>query len=595
MNSPDDSLKLAKRADRLAAKGEHAEAIRLWKNALVIKPDFYEAWRALSRSLFHQGEIKKAIAASKRAEACDPLTAEFAKIQQAMGVRDHQRAQQLAQDMIAQHAYHPRAIFTLAALSAMQGRHEDRAALLKEASDNAPANLHLRYLSVSAYEDGGAFEKAIEAARDLAKLEPSFDNLWGLMGLYLRHGFYEELSRLSEKAYAACDADLAKRSEIDLLCGQALKILGHRDAAISSLRDCIKHKPLSGAPWWALADMKDYHFTDSDRAEMSMITARSDIAPEQRIQAGFALGKAYELEGQYELAMDAYDQANALHGIRGFSGEAFAGAIARLKTAWTPEALTLQAKASETDIIPVFILGMPRSGSTLVEQILASHSQIEGTIEMMVLPEVKRRAHLRCVDRLGVSYLEGIGRLGADDLTRLGLDYLEGSALYRKAGKAYVIDKLPNNFEHIGLIHKILPRARIIDVRRNPMDCGYSLYKQYFRAGADYSYDLAAIGDYYNGYVSLMDHWDAHLPGKVHRVSYEELVSETEAQVRALLAFLKLPFEAECLAFYKNKRPVRTASSEQVRQPIYTKSVEAWRVVEKRLSPLRESLGKMVP
>jgi len=228
----------------------------------------------------------------------------------------------------------------------------------------------------------------------------------------------------------------------------------------------------------------------------------------------------------------------------------------------------------------------------LVEQILASHSQIEGTIEMMVLPSVKRQAHLLCQQKFQQSYLEGIDRLSVEELAQLGESYLDASALYRKEGKPFVIDKLPNNFEHIGLIHKILPQARIIDVRRHPMDCGYSLFKQYFRNGADYSYDLSAIGTYYNGYLALMDHWAEVLPQKVIEVKYEALVEYTEITVRNILDFIGVAFEPACLEFYKNKRAVRTASSEQVRQPIYTKSLGAWRSLEKRLDPLSESLGK---
>ena len=217
---------------------------------------------------------------------------------------------------------------------------------------------------------------------------------------------------------------------------------------------------------------------------------------------------------------------------------------------------------------------------------------VEGTIELPVLPSIKRRAHKLCADTLGGDYLEKVGEISATDLAALGQEYIDDSAIFRSEGAAYFTDKLPHNFEHIGLIHKILPHAVILDIRRNPLDCGLSLYRQYFAAGVGYSYDLRDIGAYYNGYLALMDHWDEVVPGRVHRVIYEELVAEPERIITRLLEDIGLGFEPSCLSFHKTERAVRTASSEQVRQPLNSAGIGQWRGVDGQLAPLKESLGQ---
>ena len=546
-----------------------------------------------SEMLFRKGDYRGAIATIGRAERSDPLVSVFGQIQRAMQQGDHQQASVIAQEMLQLIPFHPRAVFTLAHLHALRGEHEERANLLIDAIKHAPANLFLRRQSVAALEDSGDFVGAIESARALIKIEASFESILGLMQVLLRHGFNEDVLKLTDKAYSLCQKSLEKRSEVDLLRGQALKILGMRPEAIAALRDCLTHKASGGAAWWALADMKNYRFSDKDMKAMKTVLRNQNTTSDHRVQAGFALAKAHELNGDLSVAMDFYDEANGMHGTRGFQGERFMAAVESLSKTWNAETISMQGQQKKGVITPIFILGMPRSGSTLVEQILASHSQIEGTMEMMVLPSIKRKTHILCQKKFQKSYLESVKSLNAGELTKLGLSYLQGSALYRKENKPFVIDKLPNNFEHIGLIHKILPHAKIIDVRRHPMDCGYSIYKQYFRSGAHYSYDLSAIGNYYNGYLSLMDHWSDVLPAKVLEVRYEALVKNTKSVIQNILEFIGVDFEPGCLEFYNNKRPVRTASSEQVRQPIHSRSVGAWQDVEKRLVPLRESLGKV--
>lgn len=308
--------------------------------------------------------------------------------------------------------------------------------------------------------------------------------------------------------------------------------------------------------------------------------------------AAFALAKAEERKDAPSSTMARYHDANQLYPARSFNAEGFKAGVARITSLVTREALSQQANPRPKAPRPIFVLGLPRSGSTLVEQILASHSSVEGTMEQPTLPAIKQRAHLICARDMKGSYLTHLGQLSPAVLDDLGQRYLNGSDLFRPEGAPYFVDKLPHNFEHIGLIHKILPEAAIIDVRRNPMDGGYSLYKQYFTQGVEFSYSLENIAQYYNGYLQLMDHWDSLLPGRVFHLQYEQLVQEPETVVRALLDHIGLAFEPACLDFHKTSRAVRTASSEQVRQPLNAKGVGAWKAVADELEPLKTALGE---
>ena len=250
-----------------------------------------------------------------------------------------------------------------------------------------------------------------------------------------------------------------------------------------------------------------------------------------------------------------------------------------------------QASPKPTGPTPIFIVGMPRAGSTLIEQILASHSRIEGTMELMTLPNLERTIRIAGGRKFNENYPRSLRKFNQDELGAFGQAYLDETAIYRTS-KPFFIDKLPPNFERVGLVHKILPQAIIIDARRHPLDCGFSAYKQHFAGGHEYSYQLEHIGHYFNNYLQLMDHWDSVLPGKVKLVQYEDMVRDTEDTIRKILNHIGVDFEDACLRFFENKRAVKTASSEQVRQPIYTKSVGRWRTVSDQLKPLIDSLGE---
>ena len=309
----------------------------------------------------------------------------------------------------------------------------------------------------------------------------------------------------------------------------------------------------------------------------------------KQAQLHFALGKAFEQREQYAEAFAHYAQGNALRRLDApFDIEHFERRAARIRAFFDPAFFAERAGSGDPSRAPIFIVGLPRSGSTLVEQILASHSQRgrhHGAAE-----HHQHHAAIRRHGRTRDGYRRRSAAPRPAQLTALGSRYLEETAPLR-AGREHFTDKLPNNFSHVGLIHAILPHATIIDARRHPMDACFSTFKQHFAEGQTFSYSLDDLGRYYRCYLSLMDHWDAVLPGKVLHVQYEELVREPEAQIRRLLEHCGLPFEPACLNFHETRRSVRTASAEQVRQPLYTSGVGYWRHFEKELEPLRQALG----
>lgn len=582
---------LLREVDAFAVAGNPAAAIQRLKDALASHPRFYAGWIRLGSLLYAEKAYPEAINAVLAAEQCDPLEAEFHAVQQSIQKRDFAQAEAIARHMLEQEPGHPRAVFTLAHLAQTKGDDDGRISILEAGLEHSPANNFLRRFLVAAQEESGAYGAALETARHIADVDPSFESLWALASILFRFGQNMEALETCDRAQCFCISDPARQSEVDLVRGQIYRIVGQREKCVASLRAAIAGNALNAAAWWGLADMKTYRFSPADRTALHALVNQPAASPNQKSLAAFALAKAFEGAGDWDNAMQLYRAANDLWSGARFDPAQFAKAVDRLTGQFGPAALSAQANAQPESVQPIFIVGLPRSGSTLLEQILASHSQIEGTYELPVLPSIKRKAHRLCIDRSGGDYLANVGRLSPEALSALGQRYLSEGAIFRSGKFRFFTDKMPFNFEHVGLIHKILPNAVIIDVRRNPLDCAFSLYKQYFTQGSSFSYSLSGLGHYYNGYLKLMDHWDRVLPGKVLRVQYEELVAAPEAQIRTLLDHVGLPFEEACLDFHRTDRPIRTASSEQVRMPMYTDSIGAWRHVSPHLDALKTALG----
>ena len=437
--------------------------------------------------------------------------------------------------------------------------------------------------------------KWTEALNEIEHLmvdEPANPGLRNLKAAVLnRVGEYEASIAL----YRAVLNDYPRQPKVWMSLGHALKTANHNAESIEAYRRCIEIAPQFGEVWWSLANLKTFRFTPEDVATMRAQLERADLTNDDRFHFHFSLGKALEDAGDYAASFEHYAKGNALRRklIR-YDAEENAGHIERSKRLFTKEFFAERAGWGSDSPDPIFIVGLPRSGSTLIEQILSSHSQVEGTQELPDISMIARMIANRTSRAEGTAYPRALEKYSAEELRALGERFLERTRIQRKTSRPLFIDKMPNNWAHVGLIQLILPNAKIIDARRHPLACCFSCFKQHFARGQTFSYDLDELGRYYRDYVELMAHFDETLPGRVHRVFYENMVEDTEGEVRRLLAYCGLPFEDGVLRFHENQRAVRTASSEQVRRPIFREGLDQWRHFEPWLDPLKTALGDVL-
>lgn len=467
----------------------------------------------------------------------------------------------------------------MAELAGRIGRYRDAETLLRRALDLAPGFTPARAnLATVLYRQNRPVEAIAELDRVLAD-EPDNAAHSNLKAAALgRVGAFDEAIGL----YEAVLRDVPDQPKVWMSYGHMLKTVGRQADGIAAYRRALAIDPALGEVWWSLANLKTVRFDAADIAAMEAALARADLRDEDRFHLDFALGKAFEDAREPARAFAHYDAGNALRrrSVVYDAGET-RGFVDRSIATFTPDVFAARADAGCQASAPIFIVGMPRAGSTLVEQILASHSQVEGTSELPDIPVLAR------VD----GYPASVADLSAEALRDLGERYLERTRVQRRTGRPMFVDKLPNNWAHVPFIHLILPSAIIIDARRHPLACCWSNYKQHFARGQAFAYDLSDLGRYYADYVRLMHHVDAVLPRRVHRVIHERLVDDTEGEVRALLAACGLPFEDACLRPHETARAVRTASSEQVRRPISSEGADGWQAFDAWLGPLRAGLG----
>jgi tetratricopeptide (TPR) repeat protein len=474
-----------------------------------------------------------------------------------------------------------RAIRMLAELAARIGRLRDSETLLRRALEIAPAFTAARANLAVVLGRLGRPAEAMELLDELFSAEPDAIGHLNLKAATLgRLGDFEEAIGV----YARVIERAPRQPRVWVSYGHMLKTVGRLDEGIAAYRRAIELKPTLGEAWWSLANLKTVCFTAADVEAMRSALARPDLRDDDRFHLDFALGKALHDAGRFDEAFAHYSAGNALrrrHHPARVGG--VAGIVERSVELFDREVLTAPGGCAAPD--PIFIVGMPRAGSTLIEQILASHSLVEGTSELPDLPAIARQ-----VGR----YPASATALDAEARTAAGEAYLERTSVQRRTDRPFFIDKLPNNWMYAPFIHLVLPNAKIIDARRHPLGCCLSNFRQHFARGQDFTYDLGDLGQYYAAYVRLMAHMDAVLPGRVHRVIYERMVDDTEAEVRALLDHIGLEFEPSCLAFYETQRAVRTPSSEQVRQPIYRAATEEWQAYDEHLGELRTALGAVL-
>jgi tetratricopeptide (TPR) repeat protein len=572
------------RAHRRAGKVEPArEEVR---RVLKTSPHHHRAWLAYGDVLVDLGQHTDARTAFERARLTDPERRQIEEATAALAAGERRRAEAIFRDILKADASHVASLCGLASLSLEADVPNDAERLLRHALAQS-AHLPLAWRGLAqALIALGRLEEASAAARHAAQIEPENPQSWiTIASVATRLMKQEEALEAYERA-----ARLEPREvRLRLTLGHVNKTLGRRADSEAAYHAALALDPGMAEGWWSLADLKNYSFSDAEVAAIEAALAGDKRSRTNEAQLHFALGKACEQRGQYAQAFAHYAQGNTLRRLDApFDIERFEVRCARIRAFFDEAFFAARVGAGDPSGAPIFIVGLPRSGSTLVEQILASHSQVEGTMELPNILIVTRELDAMAPGRDG--YPETLRAVSDARLTAFGVRYLEQVAPVRR-GRERFTDKLPNNFSHIGLIHAMLPNAAIIDARRHPMDACFSTFKQYFAVGQTFSYDLADLGRYYRCYLALMDHWDAVLPGKVLHLQYEDLVRDPEANIRRLLEHCRLPFEPACLAFHETRRAVRTASAEQVRQPLYTSAVGHWQHFATQLEPLRRALG----
>jgi tetratricopeptide (TPR) repeat protein len=547
-------------------------ALREVRTVVGAAPALVSAWLAYGDVLVEFEKYPDAKFAYERARLADPEIRRIDRARDALSADDHKTAEDIFRDILRSDPAHVAALCGLAAVSLTASRAQDAVRLLQHALKQS-AHLPLAWRGLAqALLAAGQLPEAESAIRRLLRIESENPNNWVLLATV-----HTRLMRQEEALLAFEEAARLNPNEVRLRLsvGHVNKTLGRRDECERAYKQCLEMDPSMGEAYWSLADLKNYVFSSAEIASMQSLLKGEDGNDEDQAHVHFALGRAFEHRRDYAAAFDHYARGNRRRRKTvPFDIVAFENKTRRVCESFDGAFFADRSGSGFADPSPIFIVGLPRSGSTLIEQILASHSCVEGTFELPNLLSIVRE--FDHADARHDAYPEIVRSVPLEQLAQLGRRYIEETAPLRST-RPFFIDKMPNNFSHVGLIQAILPRAVIIDARRHPMDACFSTYKQHFAEGQSFSYDLDDLGRYYRCYLSLMDHWDVVLPGKVLRIQYEALIRDPEAQIRRLLSHCRLPFEPACLSFHETKRPVRTASAEQVRQPLYTSGLGYWR------------------
>jgi Flp pilus assembly protein TadD len=576
----------------LGEVGRAGEAVAALRRALLLKSDSPDGWRLLADQLEVQGDAAGADEARARfieTANKDPRLMDAAA---ALVRNDLRHAEQRLRVHLNGHATDVAALRMLAEVMGRMRQNEEAAQLLARCLELAPSFDAARHNYALTLNRQGKADQALPQVERLLAKEPRNPGYRNLQAAILANlGDYLG----SIRVYEGVLREFPQQPKVWMSYGHALKTAARQGESIAAYRRAIALEATLGEAWWSLANLKTFRFSQSEVGALRGALARTDLADEDRLHFEFALAKALEDEASYPESFEHYALGNAIRRrLHPYSAEEHSAFVQRSVALFTPEFFAARAGAGVGAADPIFVLGLPRAGSTLLEQILASHSQIEGTMELPDIPQIARDIAARQGADPEAAFLSGLAALTPAELGAYGERYLERTRLLRRTGKPFFVDKMPNNCLYVGLIQLILPNARIIDARRHPLGCCFSCFKQHFARGQSFTYDLEDLGRYYRDYVALMAHFDAVLPGRVHRVFYETMIADTEAQVRGLLAHCGLPFEEACLKFYENERAVRTASSEQVRQPIFQDALEHWRHYEPWLDRLKTTLGPVL-
>lgn len=568
--------------------GHPAEAAAAYQKAVELNPGLVASWRFLVEALDRLGESERARLARANHDRLAALPPELVSVTSMMHEGKLYKAERICRHFLTGNRHHPEAMRLLAAIGTRLHIYDDAEFLLESVLEFEPDFDLARTDYIKVLHKRQKFEQAFEQASELRRRQPgnpaaelAYANQCSAVGRY-------------DEALDVLDSllDRVERpGNIQLMRGHALKTIGRQEEAIAAYHAACRARPEHGDAWWSLANMKTYRFDDAELQRMQSLIDTGRLAPVDEYHLAFALGKAFEDRGEFRQSFDWYQRGNRRKRAElGYDADRMQADFDRQKAFFTPERVPALAGKGSPEDDPIFIVGLPRAGSTLIEQILASHSRIDGTLELPNILAMVHRLNGRLRKGEAPRYPGVLDDLPAERFAEMGRQYINETRVHR-AGAPRFTDKMPNNFRHIGLILSILPNARIIDARRDPMACCFSGYKQLFAEGQEFSYSLDDLGRYYRGYVDLMDHWHRLYPESILQVDYEDTVADLDGQVRRMIGFLGLEFEPACVEFHQTQRSVRTASSEQVRRPIYRQGIAQWRHFEPWLDELKHALG----
>jgi len=568
--------------------GHPKEALRAYARACALNPALEASWRGQLHILQNRGNDHRAVWAQAQLERLQSIPKPLIGVMDLIAQGRLLKAEDICRQFLQKVPHHVEGMRLLADIGKRLGVLDDAEFLLENAVKIAPEDIQLRIDYIHVLRKRQKFKAALGQAKLLFEQSPDnpqFQSLYAIESM--QTGDFEG-------AVQAFDGVLEKipGDPITLTSkGHALKTSGNYDGSVECYRAAIRSHPGYGEAWYSLANLKVYKFSDDEIAAMLAREHDSNLSHLDRVNLFFALGKALEDRDEHEKAFRYYENGNQLKKAQSrYDADMMTEDLRAQATVCTAGFFDQRADWGHLAPDPVFIVGLPRAGSTLLEQILSSHSKVDGTLELPNILSLSQRLRRRGRESDTGGYPHVLVDIDRDEFNQFGEEFIRDTHIHR-LGAPFFIDKMPNNFRHIGLIRLILPNAKIIDARRHPIACCFSGFKQLFAEGQEFTYNIADAGQYYRDYVELMDHWDRVLPEFVLQVHHEDVVVDLEKEVRRMLDFCGLPFEDACLEFHKTERSVRTPSSEQVRQPIYTSGLQQWQHFDRWLGPLKEALG----
>lgn len=589
--TPDNGRAHQEQGHLLMAGKRHELAAYAYVRACKYNPALIASWQAQTDIFSSLGNKQAAAQAQAQLTRLQATPKHLIAVSDLLSQGKLVKAENLCRKFLLKNPEHVEGMRLLAEAGQRLGALDEAEFLLASALLFEPDNDQVRKDYIQVLRKRQRFAQALSEAKKLLEKTPENPQFQSIYAIELMQtGDYDQALGYFDRVLMRLPHDPVTLTSK----GHALKTQGQYEHAVAAYHSALSARPQHGEAYYSLANLKTYHFDEAEIGRMLQQEGNPEHSLMERVYLYFALGKAYEDNHEFSKSFEYYQLGNTLkRNNSSYDAEKMTKELRAQHSVCTKELFAAHEGHGNDATDPIFILGLPRSGSTMLEQILSSHSQVDGTLELPNILSMAQKLRRQGKQNVEQTYPQVLGSLSKDELHDMGAQFISATAIHRK-GAPFFIDKMPNNFRHIGLIKLILPNAKIIDARRHPMACCFSNYKQLFAEGQEFSYDFDDIAQYYSDYVDLMKHWDDVLPGHILRVHYEHVVEDLEGQVRRVLDFCGLPFESACLSFHETKRSVRTASSEQVRQPIYTQGLEQWRNYSEQLGALESQLTELI-